>query len=140
MPDQVMLRKIRASRDRGYLVFSPRPFAAHSHRSNGLPDRRRTAAASAGRIEGVGRLEFNLVQRRLRVEHSLGDSQPILAAVRAVGMGPVVEQAGDQSGTAAGTVFRIENMDCPTEEALIRSKLSGLPQVEQLDFQVRAPG
>jgi len=89
-----------------------------------------------GRIEGVGRLEFNLVQRRLRVEHSLGDPQPILAAVRAVGMDPVVEQAGDQSGTAAGTVFRIENMDCPTEEALIRSKLSGLPQVEQLDFNL----
>jgi len=89
-----------------------------------------------GRIEGVGRLEFNLVQRRLRVEHSLGDPQPILAAVRAVGMDPVVEQAGDRSGTAAGTVFRIENMDCPTEEALIRSKLSGLPQVEQLDFNL----
>ncbi|MFC3458401.1 MULTISPECIES: heavy metal translocating P-type ATPase [Massilia] len=89
-----------------------------------------------GRIEGVGRLEFNLVQRRLRVEHSLGDPQPILAAVRAVGMDPVVEQAGDQSGAAAGTVFRIENMDCPTEEALIRSKLSGLPQVEQLDFNL----
>ncbi|WP_313178418.1 heavy metal translocating P-type ATPase, partial [Massilia sp.] len=89
-----------------------------------------------GRIEGVGRLEFNLVQRRLRVEHSLGDPQPILAAVRAVGMDPVVEQADDPSGSAAGTVFRIENMDCPTEEALIRSKLSGLPEVEQLDFNL----
>ncbi|MFC5510436.1 heavy metal translocating P-type ATPase [Massilia jejuensis] len=89
-----------------------------------------------GRIEGVGRLEFNLVQRRLRVEHSLGDPQPILAAVRAVGMDPVLEQAGDPDGATAGTVFRIENMDCPTEEALIRSKLSGLPQVEQLDFNL----
>jgi len=89
-----------------------------------------------GRVEGVGRLEFNLVQRRLRVEHSLDDPAAILAAVRSVGMDPVVEQAGNQSGSATGTVFRIENMDCPTEEALIRNKLSGLPQVEQLDFNL----
>lgn len=89
-----------------------------------------------GRVAGVGKLEFNLVQRRLRVEHSLGDPQAILAAVRAVGMDPVVEQTDEQRGSAAGTVFRIENMDCPTEEALIRNKLSGLPQVEQLDFNL----
>ena len=89
-----------------------------------------------GRVAGVGKLEFNLVQRRLRVEHSLGDPQAILAAVRAVGMDPVVEQTEEQSGSAAGTVFRIENMDCPTEETLIRSKLSGMPQVEQLDFNL----
>jgi Zn2+/Cd2+-exporting ATPase len=89
-----------------------------------------------GRVAGVGRLEFNLVQRRLRVEHSLGDPQAILAAVRAVGMDPVVEQTDEQSGSTAGTVFRIENMDCPTEETLIRNKLSGLPQVEQLDFNL----
>ena len=88
-----------------------------------------------GRIPGVGQLEFNLVQRRLRVAHSLGDPGVILAAVRAVGMDPVVEGA-DPGAAAPGTVFRIENMDCPTEEALIRSKLSGLPQVEQLDFNL----
>jgi len=44
-----------------------------------------------GRVLGVGQLEFNLVQRRLRVEHNLADPAPILAAVRAVGMEPVVE-------------------------------------------------
>lgn len=89
-----------------------------------------------GRVAGVGKLEFNLVQRRLRVEHSLGDPQAILAAVRAVGMEPVVEQTEEQSESAAGTVFRVENMDCPTEETLIRNKLSGMPQVEQLDFNL----
>ncbi|MFC0252012.1 heavy metal translocating P-type ATPase [Massilia sp. UMI-21] len=89
-----------------------------------------------GRVAGVGKLEFNLVQRRLRVEHSLGDPHAILAAVRAVGMDPVVEQTDEQSGSAAGTIFRIDNMDCPTEETLIRNKLSGLAQVEQLDFNL----
>lgn len=89
-----------------------------------------------GRISGVGQLEFNLVQRKLRVKHSLADPGPILAAVRAVGMEPVVESGGAPSKPASGTVFRIENMDCPTEEALIRSKLASLPQVKQLDFNL----
>ncbi|GAB3384966.1 heavy metal translocating P-type ATPase [Massilia agri] len=51
-------------------------------------------------------------------------------------MDPVVEQTDEQSGSAAGTIFRIDNMDCPTEETLIRNKLSGLAQVEQLDFNL----
>ena len=89
-----------------------------------------------GRISGVGELEFNLVQRRLRVKHSLDDPDMILAAVRAVGMDPVVESGGSGSAASSGTVFRIENMDCPTEETLIRSKLSSLPQVEQLEFNL----
>ena len=33
-------------------------------------------------------------------------------------------------------VYRIENMDCPTEEALIRSKLARLPGVVGLDFNL----
>lgn len=37
---------------------------------------------------------------------------------------------------APQTVLRIENMDCPTEEALIRGKLSGLPAVSGLDFNL----
>jgi Cd2+/Zn2+-exporting ATPase len=91
---------------------------------------------SLGRVAGIRQLEFNLVQRRLRVKHSLDDVKPILAAVRAVGMDPVVESGDGQGAEGSGTVFRIENMDCPTEEALIRSKLSSLLQVEQLDFNL----
>ncbi|MBX9900611.1 MAG: heavy metal translocating P-type ATPase [bacterium] len=34
------------------------------------------------------------------------------------------------------TMYRIENMDCPTEEALIRSKLSSMPGVSQLEFNI----
>ena len=36
----------------------------------------------------------------------------------------------------AQAVYHIENMDCPTEEALIRSKLSELPGVVGLDFNL----
>ncbi|WP_454728069.1 MULTISPECIES: heavy metal translocating P-type ATPase [Cupriavidus] len=34
------------------------------------------------------------------------------------------------------TVYRIENMDCPTEEALIRDKLAKLPGVAGLEFNL----
>lgn len=37
---------------------------------------------------------------------------------------------------AATARFRIDNMDCPTEEALIRGKLGGLPGVLRLDFNL----
>lgn len=32
--------------------------------------------------------------------------------------------------------LRIENMDCPTEEALIRGRLAGMPGVASLDFNL----
>lgn len=37
---------------------------------------------------------------------------------------------------SAQAVYRIENMDCPTEEALIRSKLAGLAGVAGLEFNL----
>ncbi|WP_024973305.1 cation-translocating P-type ATPase [Ralstonia pickettii] len=37
---------------------------------------------------------------------------------------------------AESAIYRIENMDCPTEEALIRGKLAGLPGVVGLDFNL----
>ena len=33
-------------------------------------------------------------------------------------------------------VYRIENMDCPTEEALIRKKLGGMPGIDGLEFNL----
>ena len=38
--------------------------------------------------------------------------------------------------TADAAIYRIENMDCPTEEALIRSKLADLPGVVGLEFNL----
>ncbi len=43
---------------------------------------------------------------------------------------PRVAQAGRQD------ILRIENMDCPTEEALIRNKLKGFPGVTGLEFNL----
>ncbi|MFZ6719720.1 heavy metal translocating P-type ATPase [Undibacterium sp. Ji49W] len=37
---------------------------------------------------------------------------------------------------ASTVVYSIENMDCPTEEGLIRNKLSGMPGIVRLDFNL----
>ena len=47
---------------------------------------------------------------------------------------------GDEAATPAARLspvrYRIENMDCPTEEALIRDKLRQLPGVTGLEFNL----
>ncbi len=52
--------------------------------------------------------------------------------------GPIIQptaQAPLATGSAQA-VYRIENMDCPTEEALIRGKLAGLAGVVGLEFNL----
>ncbi|WP_020677988.1 heavy metal translocating P-type ATPase [Geopsychrobacter electrodiphilus] len=41
-----------------------------------------------------------------------------------------------ETETESRVVFRIDNMDCPTEEALIRDKLAQLPGVAALEFNL----
>lgn len=43
---------------------------------------------------------------------------------------PTAEATGD----AAPVRYRIDNMDCPTEEALIRDRLSRIPGISTLGF------
>src|SRR5689334_9011149 len=48
-------------------------------------------------------------------------------------------KAGAANVTSSGLttdIFLIENMDCPTEEALIRDKLGKLDGIHQLDFNL----
>lgn len=48
---------------------------------------------------------------------------------------PVADTVQDHSNTT-NLRYRIQQMDCPTEEALIRNKLSKLPGILQLDFNL----
>ena len=48
---------------------------------------------------------------------------------------PVADTVDNQPNTPS-LRYRIQAMDCPTEEALIRNKLSKLPGVHQLDFNL----
>ena len=87
-------------------------------------------------MQGVESLEFNLIQRKLTVRHHLQDPEPIIAAVAALDMQPVVENAFKPSSGSSQAIFIIDNMDCPTEEALIRNKLSTMKGITDLDFNL----
>ncbi|OZA98154.1 MAG: hypothetical protein B7X52_01125 [Thiotrichales bacterium 34-46-19] len=89
-----------------------------------------------GGMKGVDSLDFNLMQRRLTVRHQLADPAPIIAAVVSLDMEPVVESGSVKSIGGPQAVFIIDNMDCPTEETLIRNKLSGMPGITKLDFNL----
>jgi len=49
---------------------------------------------------------------------------------------PEPERPSETGGPAQHTMLNIAGMDCPTEEALIRSKLSGMAGVAALDFNL----
>lgn len=83
-----------------------------------------------GNMRGVERLDFNLVNRVLGVWHRLPSTEPLVEAVAALGM-----QAEPISAPGA-TRIRIEQMDCPTEERMIRDVLAGVPGVSGLQFNL----
>ncbi len=82
-------------------------------------------------IPGVERLEFDLPQRKLTVSHSLVTADALAQALNAVGM-----KAHAVRDAAVLTTYRIENMDCPSEEKLIRSHLGALEGILDLDFDL----
>jgi len=85
------------------------------------------------RLPGVADLEFNLVQRTLAVTHQLPSSEPLEAALAAIGMQAVRDTLSPAGQT---TVLAIAKMDCPTEEGLILGRLTGMPGVAGLDFNL----
>ncbi len=84
------------------------------------------------RVTGIRNLEFNLLQRVLTVEHALESTESIENALRSIDMDPEVIR-GDTCGSA---VFRINDMDCPEEEALIRKRLKNVSGVRDLEFNL----
>ena len=84
-------------------------------------------------LPGVVNLEFNLMQRSLAVQHRLPSPAPIDQALSAIGMRAV---RADESPAGQSTVLTIRQMDCPTEETLIRGKLTGMPGVSGMQFNL----
>ena len=82
-------------------------------------------------LTGVQQLEFDLPARRLVVTHTAPDPQELEATLRAVGMNARQERS-------LQTLYAIENMDCPSEEKLIRSRLGDLPGVGSMEFDLTA--
>ncbi len=87
-------------------------------------------------MKGVESLDFNLIQRKLTIRHHLQDAESIIAAVTALDMEPVIENVAKPLSGSSQAIFIIDNMDCPTEEALIRNKLSTMNGITELDFNL----
>ncbi len=88
-----------------------------------------------GKVDGIDQLSFDLMSRRLAVQHRLGNPAPVLDALREIGMEATVEREAGASPLGQA-VYLIEKMDCPTEEALLRKALQGLPGVNALQFDL----
>ncbi len=85
------------------------------------------------KIPNVSSLDFNLMNRHLTIRHTLEDTAVFVEAITSLGMSAVPENTLSDT---ASVVYAIENMDCPTEEGLIRNKLSAMPGIIQLDFNL----
>ncbi|MFN3809036.1 MAG: heavy metal translocating P-type ATPase [Roseateles asaccharophilus] len=87
------------------------------------------------KVKEIDGLDFDLINRRLAVQHRLRDPAPVLEALGEIGMKATVEQ---EAGTRAKgqAVYLIEQMDCPTEESLLRKALEGMPGINGLQFDL----
>ncbi|MBP6338935.1 MAG: cadmium-translocating P-type ATPase [Vitreoscilla sp.] len=89
------------------------------------------------RVAGVRDVTPDFVRKAVRVEHDAVGTQTLLEAARASGLEvqlPTVVEVGQ--GPAERSTVRIDNMDCPTEEALIRKRLDDQPWVTGLSFNL----
>lgn len=86
-------------------------------------------------MPGVNSLDFNLMNRRLSIKHTITNTSVLIDTVTALGMSPVQENVRPPNSVST-VVYSIENMDCPTEEGLIRDKLGPMPGIGQLDFNL----
>nr|WP_253074095.1 heavy metal translocating P-type ATPase [Cupriavidus respiraculi] len=88
-----------------------------------------------GQVAGIDHLDFDLMNRRLAVQHRLDDPARVLTALREIGMHATVEREAGPSAMGQAT-YLIEKMDCPTEEALLRKALEGMSGVAGLQFNL----
>ncbi len=82
-----------------------------------------------GTLAGITKLEFNLMQRVLVVEHALPSTAGIEAALNAIDMTP---EPVEPVQTAV-SVFSVYGLDCAEDENLIREKLTAMPGVFAID-------
>ncbi|MGE0673552.1 MAG: heavy metal translocating P-type ATPase [Methylibium sp.] len=88
-----------------------------------------------GAVDGIDSLHFDLINRRLDAQHRLPSPEPILAALKDIGMKATVEREAVPA-SAGEAVYLIEKMDCPTEEGLLRKALEGMAGVRALQFNL----
>jgi len=85
-----------------------------------------------GTLNGVHDLAFDLTQRTLRVSHSLDTLNAVEQALASINMNAKRHEVG-----LSTTVYRIDNMDCPSEERVIRDNLGKLWGIDGLEFDLK---
>ncbi|WP_455737771.1 heavy metal translocating P-type ATPase [Aquipseudomonas alcaligenes] len=94
------------------------------------PTEQNLIQSKLGSLAGIHQLDFNLMTRVLGVQHSLPSVTPIIDVIASLGMQAELTDAHVQ------TRIRIEQMDCPTEEKLIRDKLANQKGISSLQFNL----
>ncbi|MEL7938243.1 heavy metal translocating P-type ATPase [Pseudomonas delhiensis] len=82
------------------------------------------------KIPGVQELQFNLLNRTLGIRHRSLANHILVDAIESVGM------RAEPLAATVSTRVKIAQMDCPTEERLITDKLSGMPGIASLQFNL----
>jgi Zn2+/Cd2+-exporting ATPase len=85
-------------------------------------------------VEGIDRLDFNLMQRELTVTHRLDDERSIQSSLDSLGLGAKLKTPEAPADGVKQALFYVAGMCCATEEQLIRNRLKSMPEIERLDF------
>lgn len=93
---------------------------------------------AVGDLPQLQALEFDLSQRTVTVRHG-GDAKAILNRLKPLKLGAELVESrpgdvGDDDQRESS--FAVPKMDCPSEENLIRMALSGMSNVQSLDFDL----
>ncbi|WP_263866490.1 MULTISPECIES: heavy metal translocating P-type ATPase [unclassified Pseudomonas] len=82
------------------------------------------------KLPQVQDLQFNLLNRTLSVRHTPLANQVLVEVIASVGM------RAEPLATTVSTRVLIAQMDCPTEQQLITNKLSGMPGIAAMQFNL----
>lgn len=105
-------------------------FSAFHIQAMDCPTEQSLIQSKLGSLAGIHQLDFNLMTRVLGVQHSLPSVTPIIDVIASLGM------QAEPTDAHVQTRIRIEQMDCPTEEKLIRDKLANQKGISNLQFNL----
>lgn len=101
------------------------------------PTEERVLRQALTKLDGVDELGFNLLQRELRISHTLPDPAPILDMIRSLAMVPVVAQPPGMPPELTEDVSSVSPMPASVAVSLVRS---GAPFIKLLVGLVAAIG
>ncbi|WP_312183650.1 heavy metal translocating P-type ATPase [Massilia timonae] len=101
------------------------------------PTEERVLRQALAKLDGVDELGFNLLQRELRITHTLTDPAPILDMIRSLAMVPVVAQP---QGMRAESTERTSSVNPTPASVAISPARSGAPFIKLLVGLVAAIG